>query len=168
MNGSDDRILILPVKPVVQVNHYECGVACVQTILRSKGVKTNRLSIKKQLRSNPRFGTYSDNIISLLLSQGLKTKERVGANLGDIETELKKGKLCIVAYQAWGYKKYFKKLQSGHYSVVFGYEKDFLWLADPYVKGDRVRYKRGVRKIRRDVFEGRWMASGLDRWYLAV
>jgi len=37
------------------------------------------------------------------------------------------------------------------------------------VKGERVRYRRGVRKIKKEVFEGRWMdADGLDHWMLAV
>lgn len=169
MATKKDKILLVPVKPVIQMNGYECGVACVQTILGTRGLKSNRLSLKKKLGTNRSYGTLSGNIKNLLRDHGLKTKERFEAKIEDIETELGKGKLCLVAYQAWGKKKYYKKLQSGHYSVVFGFEKDYLWLADPFVKGERVRYRRGVRKIRKTVFEGRWMdADGLDHWMLAV
>lgn len=164
-----DKILLLPVKPVIQMNGYECGVACVQTILGTRGLRSNRLSLKKSLHTNPRYGTLSHRIKNLFKSHGLRAKEKFGANLSDIGAELSKGRLCLVAYQAWGAKKYYKKLQSGHYSVVFGIEADYLWLADPFVKGERVRYRRGVRKIRKAVFEGRWMdADGLDHWMLAV
>ena len=164
-----DKILLLPVKPVVQVNGYECGVACVQTILGTRGLKSNRLSLKKSLHTTKSYGTLSHRIKNLFKLHGLKAKEKFGANLGDIEAELSKGRLCLVAYQAWGEKKYYKKLQSGHYSVVFGIEADYLWLADPFVKGERVRYRAGVRKIKRNIFEGRWVdEDGLDHWYLAV
>lgn len=164
-----DKILLVPVKPVIQVNGYECGVACVQTILGTRGIKSNRLNLKKNLGTTRSYGTLSGNIKNLLKNHGLKTKEKFEASMDDIENELKKGKLCMVAYQAWGEKKYYAKLQSGHYSVVFGIEEDYLWLADPFVKGDRVRYRVGVRKIRRTTFENRWMdADGLDHWMLAV
>ena len=169
MVRKKDKILLVPVRPVIQVNKYECGVACVQTILGSRGLRANRLNLKKRLHTKPSYGTLVGDIKKLLLAHGLRTKEKYEANLSDIETEIGKGRLCLVAYQAWGEKKYYKKLQSGHYSVVFGFEKDFLWLADPFVKGERVRYRRGVRKIRKEVFEGRWMDSdGLDHWMLAV
>lgn len=169
MNGDKDSILILPVKPVVQANGYECGVACVQTILGTRGIKSNRLTIKRYLRTNKRYGTLGGDIKELLKFRGLKVRERFKASLENIETELKRGKLCLVAYQAWGSTRYYEKLQCGHYSVVFGVEDGYLWLADPFVKGKRVRYRPGVRKIRKEVFEGRWMdEDGLDHWYLAI
>lgn len=164
-----ENIFLVPVKPVTQVNGYECGVACVQTILGTKGLRSNRLSLKKNLRTTRRYGTLSENIKEILGSYGLPTEEKFKAKLSDIETALCKGNLCLVAYQAWGARKYYKKLQSGHYSVVFGFEKDYLWLADPFVKGERVRYKTGIRKIRKTVFEERWMdEDGLDHWMLSV
>jgi predicted double-glycine peptidase len=169
MNGENDKILVLPVKPVVQVNKYECGVACVQTILGTRGIKSNRLVLKRYMGTNKKYGTLGGDIKDLLEFRGLSVHEKFGANLADIEAELTLGRLCLVAYQAYGSKKYYKKLQSGHYSVVFGIEGDYLWLADPFVKGKRVRYKRGIRKIRKEVFESRWVdADGLDHWYLAV
>ena len=167
--NKKDKILLVPVKPVIQVNGYECGVACVQTILGTRGLRSNRLSLKKKLRTKPSYGTLPHNIKNLLKSHGLKTREKFEANLEDIKRELVKGRLCLVAYQAWGEKKYYTKLQSGHYSVVFGIEEDYLWLADPFVKGNRVRYRKGVRKIKKEIFQERWMdADGLDHWMLAV
>lgn len=173
MNRHKDTILILPVKPVVQANNYECGVACVQTILSSKGIRSNRLGLKKVLGTSRAYGTLPSKIKAYLSTFDFKVKEKYGATLENIEAELSKGRVCLVAYQAWGAKKYFESLQSGHYSVVFGVEEGYLWLADPNVRGSRVRYKKGVRKIKKEVFEARWKdVDGkkklYDHWYLAI
>ena len=173
MKGDKGSILILPVKPVIQANGYECGVACVQTILGTRGIKSNRLSLKGRLHTTKGYGTLPTKIREVLTLYGFKIKEKFEANLGDIESELGKGRLCLVAYQAWGAEKYYEKLQSGHYSVIFGIEKDYLWLADSFVKGKRVRYRPGVRKIKKELFEKRWRDEDgrqklYERWYLAV
>lgn len=173
MNGDKEKILVLPVKPVIQPNSYECGVACTQTILRTLGIKSNRLSLKRALGTTRADGTNPKKIKEVLKSFGLKLKERSGASVKDVERELSRGRLCLVAYQAWGAEKYFETLQSGHYSVIFGLEDGYLWLADPVIKGKRVRYRRGVRKIKRELFEKRWKDEDANRvvydhWYLAI
>lgn len=111
MNGDKEKILILPVKPVVQVNNYECGVACVQTILASRAIKSNRLGLKRQLHTSKNYGTLPKRIKEALSSYELKVREKYEANLADIEAELKKGRICLVVYQAWG-AKYLFPIQS--------------------------------------------------------
>jgi ABC-type bacteriocin/lantibiotic exporter with double-glycine peptidase domain len=148
MNGNKPQIHLLPVKPVVQVNSYECGVACVGTILKTIGFKYDRERVKKALKTNPKWGTDQIMIKKYLKSSG-------------------------VAYQAWGAKKYYETMQSGHYSVVCGYEKDYLWLADPFVKKTSLRYQKGLRKIKNEVFLERWKDVDskdrvYSRWFLAV
>lgn len=173
MNSSKDTILILPVKPVVQANNYECGLACTQSILASKKIRSNRLLLKKRLGTSKEGGTMPSKIKEVLRERGLKVTEKHGSTLEELESNIKKGKICLVAYQAWGDKKYFEKMQSGHYSLVVGFEKDFLWLMDPNVRGKRVKYRKGVRKIGKEVFEARWKDEDAkqklyDHWYLAV
>lgn len=166
-------MVVLPIKPVVQQNHYECGVACVGTILKTIGLKYNHERVKKHLGTNREYGTLPVRIAGYLGSRKVDYKEKHRASLDDLERNLRRGRLCLVAYQAWGNKKYFETLESGHYSVVFGYEKDYLWLADPFMKKDKARYKKGIRKIRKDLFLERWVdEDGKKRlyknWYLAV
>ncbi len=168
-----DKILILPVKPVRQENGYECGLASVMTILRTLGSKPRKETVKRKLGTSKRRGTHPERIKDLFNDIDVKFREKHGASLLDLEKKVKNKKLCLVVYQAWGTKKYYEKLESGHYSVVIGYEKDYLWLADPYVKGNKSRYGRGVRKIKKEVFEGRWkdidhLGTVYDHWMLAV
>jgi ABC-type bacteriocin/lantibiotic exporter with double-glycine peptidase domain len=66
MNRDKSKIVVLPIKPVVQKNHYECGVACVGTILKTMGLKYNHASIKKHLGANKEYGTLPRRIKGLL------------------------------------------------------------------------------------------------------
>lgn len=173
MNGLKNAIRLLPIRPYTQKTNYECGLACVQTILSSKGISVDRLRLKKALGTSKNVGTIPKKIKKVVRGLGIKAKERFEQNILDIEKEIRRGKLCLVAYQAWGDKKYFETLQSGHYSVVFGYEKDYLWLMDPNVRGGRVKYKKGIRKISKKVFLARWKDEDAEqklynRWYLAI
>ncbi len=168
-----DKILFVPVKPTRQQNGYECGLSSVMTILGTLGVKVRKDSLKKKLGTTSKHGTHPDKIKTLFQDLELEFREKHRASLNDLENKVKKRKLCLVVYQAWGSQKYYDKLESGHYSVVFGVEKDYLWLADPYVKMQKTRYGKGIRKIKKEIFEGRWKDMDYkgkiyDHWMLAI
>ncbi len=173
MNRVKQAIFVLPVKPYTQVNNYECGVACVQSVLAYVGQKVGRLALKKEMGTNREDGTDQGKIKKALRSRGVTCNEFHDSSLATLEKHVSKGKLCLVAYQAWGAKKYFDTLQSGHYSVVFGFEKEYLWLMDPNVRQGRVRYRKGIRKIKKASFLNRWKdvdSKGrvYRNWYLAI
>lgn len=173
MVKKKDKILLVPVKPTRQQNGYECGLSSVMTILKTLGVRVRKDSLKRKLGTTRRHGTHPEKIKALLANMDLGYKEKHRASLKDLENKVKKQKLCLVVYQAWGSQKYYDKLESGHYSVVFGVEKDFLWLADPFVKQKKTRYGKGIRKIKKTTFEGRWKdidhkGKVYDHWMLAV
>jgi ABC-type bacteriocin/lantibiotic exporter with double-glycine peptidase domain len=173
MNGAKGKILLLPVKPVIQRNSYECGVACVGTILKTIGLKYDRIKVKEALKTNPKWGTDQAMIKKYLRDCGVSFLVRKESSIVEVERQVKKGRLCLVAYQAWGAKKYYETMQSGHYSVVCGYENNYLWLADPFVKKKSLRYQRGLRKIRKEVFLERWKDVDskdkvYSRWFLAI
>ena len=168
-----DKILLVPIKPSRQENGYECGLASVMTILRTLGCKSRKDSVKRKLGTTRKHGTHPERIKGLFGDMAINFREKHGATMSDLESRVRKQKLCLVVYQAWGSQKYYNKLESGHYSVVFGFEKDYLWLADPYVRGGKTRYGKGVRKIKKTIFEGRWKdvdQKGVvyDHWMLAV
>lgn len=171
--AQKDKILLLPVKSVSQENCYECGLSAVMTILKTMGMKVRKDNLKKKLGTSSRKGTPPENIKALFTEIELEYQEKHKASLRDVEKMLKASKMCLVAYQAWGEEKYYKRLQSGHYSVIFGAEGEYFWLADPYVRHSKSRYGRGVRKIKKETFLGRWKDidyKGVvyDRWMLAV
>ncbi len=171
--GKREKILILPVKSVQQKNNYECGLSAVMTILKTLGVMLKKDDLRKKLGTTSRRGTSPENIKAFLDEMELNYIEKHKASLKDVEEMLRGSKMCLVAYQAWGSERYYKKLQSGHYSVIFGSEADYLWLADPFVHRTRSRYGKGVRKMKKTTFLARWKDIDYkkviyDRWMLAV
>lgn len=168
-----EKILLLPVKSVPQENGYECGLSAVMTILKTLGLNLRKDRLKKKLGTNSKRGTPPENIKALFSEIELDYLEKHKSSLRDVEKMLRASKMCLVAYQAWGEEKYYRKLQSGHYSVIFGAEGEYLWLADPFVKHSKSRYGKGVRKIKKETFIERWKDidyKGVvyDRWMLAV
>lgn len=173
MAVKKEKILLVPVKPSRQENGYECGLSSVMTILNSLGLKQRKDTLKKRLGTSSKVGTHPERIKTFLKEMDLKFRETHGATLGDLESRLKRQRLCLVVYQAWGSHRDYERMESGHYSVVFGFERDYLWLADPFVKGGKTRYGKGVRKIRKTVFESRWRdmdhkGEVYDHWMIAV
>lgn len=168
-----ENIHILPVKPEEQSNGYECGLSSVMTILRSLGIDPEKKRVKAKLDTNSMIGTSPDSIKALFTELDVVFDEKHKSSLKEIEKMLKSSKMCLVAYQAWGAEKYYQKLQSGHYSVIFGTEKNYLWLADPAVHKANARYGKGIRKIKKEIFLSRWKDVDYkeqlyDRWMLAV
>jgi len=168
-----ENIHILPIKPVEQTNGYECGLSSVMTILKALGVKPSKAKLKEMLGTNSKAGTSPDRIKALFDGLDVTYEEKYGSNLKEIEKMLKTSKMCLVAYQAWGNEKEYAKLLSGHYSVIFGFENEYLWLADPAVHKENARYGKGLRKIKKETFLARWKdvdfaGKVYERWMLGV
>lgn len=49
-----------------------------------------------------------------------------------------------------------KKLQSGHYSVIFGFNKTHFFLSDPSKKKNPRITERGFRTVKKTLFLKRW------------
>jgi len=173
MKGQKMKIVVLPIRPYTQVNNYECGLACTQSLLDYAGHSASRLRLKKTLGTKRDIGTPPIAIKRSLKLKDVRFREKQNSTIKELERQIDMGRVALVAYQAWGSKKYFETLQSGHYSVVFGYKKDYLWLMDPNVRGGRIRYRKGVRKIKKEAFLSRWKDEDykkkvFDRWFLSV
>ena len=65
-------------------------------------------------------------------------------------------------------------LVSGHYSIVFDVDEDYVWLIDPTIEGVEVPgFGKGIVRQARGEFYKRWWDKGVageiyDHWFLAV
>lgn len=166
--------IILPVKRNLQDTPYDCGPASLKIILETLGIHISEERLMKLCKSTPEKGTSPEAMIDLFKKLKITFEVIEHATIELIEEKIRNLNLCIVDYQAWGDGgSEYRGLNTGHYSVVFGYNKTHLWIADPakHRTGD---YKKwGTRKMRKDFFAEHWMdKEGTEtqtyRWMIAV
>ncbi|KKT39584.1 MAG: hypothetical protein UX47_C0011G0004 [Candidatus Collierbacteria bacterium GW2011_GWA2_46_26] len=162
-------------EPITQKFKYDCGVATVGNLLllleRKDVLETD---LYRRLKPTPTEGTKIRNIKKLLNEEGIEHFEGSGCSMRDLELILWSGYVCMVCYQAWGKEKHYKKLDSGHYSIVYRVDENSVWFIDPSVRSER-EPGEGVGIIRRskESFNRKWKDKGSDgviynHWLLAA
>jgi len=160
---------------VVQRYDFDCGWGAVSTILlmirREDVLKTDLFG---RLGVNPLDGTKSQNIKKLFEEENIRYVESWGTSIEQVRTNLLYGKVCLVCYQAWGSLEEMEKLDSGHYSVIFDIDDQYVWLLDPAVDEEDVP-GAGMGVVRKEIgeFDKWWIDKGLegeiyDHWMIAV
>ncbi|MCJ7792694.1 MAG: cysteine peptidase family C39 domain-containing protein [Candidatus Marinimicrobia bacterium] len=166
--------VILPIRRNLQDTTYDCGPASLKIILETLGVHLDEKKLIKMGKTTPKEGTRPEALIKTLKELGLRHKLIEHANLEILVKAIRHLNLCLVDYQAWGDSgEEFKGLETGHYSVVFGFNKTHLWIADPAKHHPKKQKKWGVRKVRKDLFGQRWADKEVDgtkthRWMVAI
>lgn len=147
----------IPLPKVQQVSDYDCGPASLRAVCQyyKVGPKSHKDFIK-ECETSKKHGTRPEDLIKIARKYGLDAKEYKNMSLSQLEKFLDEGKPVIVTIQAWGEKKYYDKLESGHYAVAIGYDSKKIYFEDPSVH----RRKRGV--LLKDEFLDRWKDKKRD------
>jgi Peptidase_C39 like family len=88
-------------------------------------------TIRRDLGTTPEGGTAPNAIVEVAKAHGLKVEARAPMTLEQLKAHIDKKHPVIVAYQAHGNPKSYKANNSGHYSVVVGYDHENIYLQDP-------------------------------------
>lgn len=167
--------MALALKPMVQKFDYDCGGAAVVdllTLLGREDVMKNDLY--QRLDVNPMDGTRSQNIKKLFDEEKIEYREKFKATIPDLEKLTEEGYVSLISYQSWGTEEEMDNLDSGHYSIVFEVDKEYVWLIDPTIDGVEVPGSvPGIIRRTKAYLEKRWMDKGVageiyDHWLLAV
>jgi predicted double-glycine peptidase len=141
----------IPLPKVQQVSDYDCGPASLRAICQyfKVGPKSHKEFIK-ECETSKKYGTRPEDLIRIARKYGLDAKEYRNMSLKSLENFLDEGKPVMVTIQAWGDKKYYDKLESGHYAVAIGYDQEKIYFEDPSVH----KRKRGA--LLKEEFLDRW------------
>lgn len=155
-----------------QSSDYDCGSASVRSIFASlTGVIIEEEAMKERLHVTKERGTNTQEIKKFFEEEKLRVIEREHATIDQIERDIRDGMLCLVVYQAWGTEEEYAKLESGHYSVIYGVDGTTIDLIDPSVHEDG-GLGVGRRKMEVHEFEKNWTDKDenkvYDRWCLSV
>jgi len=172
---SDKKRRKSPEKILFQKYDYDCGggIFCTALIMvgREDVLKTD---VYSRLEVNPIDGTKSENMKKLCEEEQIEYLEFWEASLDDVENVLNNHGVVITSYQSEGTEEEVKKLECGHYSLIYDIDAESVWLIDPswdeeYISG----FGNGVVRRSREEFEKLWIDKGVDgaiykKWMMAI
>lgn len=126
-----------------------CGPASLKIILGYYGVEKLEKELAKLCQHNKNFGVDDEKIKKAAERFGFKVRIKNNSGFKDIENWLDKKVPVIVNWFTKGRRDYSEsEVADGHYSVVVGLDKDYIYLQDPEIGK--------IRKLKRDDFMKVW------------
>lgn len=126
-----------------------CGPAVLKMVLRFYGIEKFEQELAKLAGTTKNGGTDDKALVAVFKKFGLKSKIKNNADFSDIQKCLNKNIPVIVDWFTRGRKDYpDSAVADGHYSIVVGLDKKFIYLQDPEIGK--------IRKLARDDFLRVW------------
>lgn len=111
-----------------------CGPAVIKMVLEFYGIKKTESELAKIAGTSKRTGTEVPQVGKTFEYFGLKTKTKTNATYADLLKYFKKGIPVIVGWYSRGKREDSNNtIADGHYSVVIGLDKKFIYLQDPEI-----------------------------------
>lgn len=144
----------IPLPSVRQSHTFDCGAAALRSVCEFFRVgPDDHDEFIKACKTESKHGTDPTDMIRAAKEFGLKTEAIHNMSLQKLKSFVDMGRPIIVCMQAWdetkNKRKVYKKLESGHYVVVIGYDQNNIHIEDPVLEGSR-----GV--LSNKEFEDRW------------
>ncbi|HEY4393896.1 MAG TPA: cysteine peptidase family C39 domain-containing protein [Polyangia bacterium] len=150
---------LVPVPLISQASPWTCGPAALMSVLVYFGVFDDAESrLDAELGATPQDGTRVRALVAGARRFGLVADARTALELDDLENELSRGAVVIVALQAWAtgtVTDWRSHWEDGHYVVVVGLSDDRVYFMDPSVR-------TGYAYLPRAAFVDRWHDYDLE------
>lgn len=117
------KIPILSVKPLKQSKPAFCGPAALRILVDYLGIKKTESALARICKTSYKLGTHPWDLINAIEKLGLGSESGEEGGWGLLNEYVNKKKLPVLV-------DWFK-VDDGHYSVVCGLSKRFIWIADP-------------------------------------
>jgi predicted double-glycine peptidase len=145
-----------------QSTEYSCGASALQAVLSYWGKDVDEAELMELMHTNPEVGTNPEDIIRGARSLGFNAELKEHLSLDEVERRTANGDPMIALGQVWrshkdGASSVADEWDNGHYIVVLGVDKDYVYFQDPYVRMSKAF-------VPRKSFEEHWhQAMGGDR-----
>ena len=134
----------------IQIDGYSCGAQCAYMILKYYGKARSIKNVKKEAGTNE-DGTESEPIKKLFRKRGLTVREFSNGNLSRLERAIDRNSPILA---------HISTRKEDHWVVVYGYDKDNIWVADPSLNVLKFS-KRIWCSQKRSSFRKRWKGFGI-------
>jgi uncharacterized protein len=137
-----------------QVTEYSCGACALQAVLSYWGKDVDEEDLMKVLHTTSEEGTYPENIVRGARALGFEAEAKDKLTLDEVEQFTANGDPMIALAQVWRSEKnspgaVSEDWDNGHYIVVLGVDKDYVYFQDPYARMSKAF-------VPRKVFEDHW------------
>ncbi|MCX6712966.1 MAG: cysteine peptidase family C39 domain-containing protein [Candidatus Vogelbacteria bacterium] len=144
---TDKHLKIRPFQETL--NASMCGPASLKIVLGYFGVEKSEKELAKLCGATKKLGVDVAGITRAAGKLGFKVTVKNNSSFADIEKWLNKGVPPIVNWFTRGRRECpDSETADGHYSVVCGLDKNYIYLQDPEIGG--------IRKIKRNDFLRVW------------
>jgi len=122
-----------------QVTEYSCGACALQAVMSYWGKNVDERELIKVLQTTSEEGTYPENIVRGAQAFGFEAEARDHLSLEEVEQFTAEGAPMIALVQAWRSEKRTsdsaaEEWDNGHYIVVLGVDKNYVYFEDPYAR----------------------------------
>lgn len=122
-----------------QVTEYSCGACALQAVLSYWGKDVDEEDLIKLLHTTSEEGTYPEDIVRGARALGFEAEAKDKLTLDEVEKFTATGHPMIALGQVWRSEKNSPGAASedwddGHYIVVLGVDKDYVYFQDPYAR----------------------------------
>lgn len=121
-----------------QETEYNCGTACVQSILKYYGLDYRQDELIGILHTKPIYGTDYHAILRFMDLIGFKASFFENRSIDYIRYQIDSGVTPLLLIQAWADEgaDYEADWKDNHYVIACGYEGDRISFMDPYTLGN--------------------------------
>jgi uncharacterized protein len=137
-----------------QSTEYSCGASALRSVLSYWGKDVDEAELMKLLGTTEEQGTYPEDIVRGARALGFEADTKENLTLDEVERFTATGDPMIALAQVWRSQRDSKAnvaedWDNGHYIVVLGVDRDYVYFQDPYV-----RMSKGF--VPRKTFEAHW------------
>ena len=137
-----------------QATEYSCGACALQAVLSYWGRDVDENDLMEILHTTSEEGTYPEDIVRGARSLGFEAEVKSNLTLDEVERFTVDGHPMIALAQVWLSEKEMansvaEEWDTGHYVVVLGVDKDYVYFQDPFARMSKAF-------IPRKTFEEHW------------
>ena len=136
-----------------QSTEYSCGASALRSVLGYWGRDVDEAELMKLLGTTEEEGTYPEDLVRGARALGFEAEVKENLTLDEVERFTASGHPMIALGQVWrsqGSKAdVAEDWDNGHYIVVLGVDRDYVYFQDPYI-----RMSKGF--VPRKTFDAHW------------
>ncbi len=137
-----------------QITEFSCGACALHAVLSYWGKDVEETELMRLMGTSSDVGTFPERMVRGVRALGLQAEARQDLTLDEVKRFTDEGHPMIALGQLWRSERYSPERPEddwdcGHYIVVLGVDKDYVYFQDPYLG-------MGKAFVPREMFERHW------------